>query len=254
MRKSVFLTHAAAWASVLQLIVVCFLKPSPGLAQTVPQSSGAQQATVEKAPPGEANWPRTITSGADTFLLYQPQVETWEENSINLYSAVELKTGTKSESKYGVIWFTARTEVDKVNRLVTLEQPQLTKVKFPGAPDKQEQLTALLEKIFPRATRTISLDRLEAALVAAGEAVNKVEVKNTPPRVIIATKPSLLVLIDGVQQLRDVPGTQLQRVINTRAILLFDSGQSTYYLRVKDWWLEAPNLERSWTSCQEALR
>ncbi|MFL6447522.1 MAG: hypothetical protein ACJ746_07515 [Bryobacteraceae bacterium] len=250
MRKSVFLTHAAAWASVLQIIVFSFLNCSHSLAQTPPQDSGAPQAEVQKTPPAEANWPRTITSGADTFLIYQPQVETWEGNLIHLYSAVELKVGTKSASKYGVIWFTARTEVDKVNRLVTLEQAQLTKVKFPGTPEKEEQLTALVQKVFPGATRTVSLDRLEAALAAAGAAVKKVDVKNTPPRVIIATRPSLLVLIDGVQQLRDVPGTQLQRVINTRAILLFDSGQSTYYLRVKDWWLEAPNLERSWTSAR----
>jgi hypothetical protein len=55
-------------------------------------------------------------------------------------------------------------------------------VKFPVAPDKEAQLTALLQKILPGATRTISLDRLEAALVAAGEAVKTVEVKNNPPR------------------------------------------------------------------------
>jgi hypothetical protein len=33
--------------------------------------------------------------------------------------------------KYGVLWFTARTEVDKVNRQVTLDNFQITKVKFP---------------------------------------------------------------------------------------------------------------------------
>jgi hypothetical protein len=50
--------------------------------------------------------------------------------------------------------------------------------------------------------------------------------------------------------LREVPGTQLQRVINTRAILLFDDGKKTYYLRVKDWWLEAPKVEGPWTSAR----
>ena len=225
MRKSVFPTHVAARASVLQLIFVFLFNCSLGSTQNPPGAPGPQKAQpqkTEKAEPSEAKWPRTITSGADTFLIYEPQVETWEENRIHLYSAVELKTGTKAASKYGVVWFSARTEVDKVNRLVTLEQPQLTTVKFPGAPDKEDQLTALLQKILPGATRTISLDRLQAALLAAGAAVKKVEVKNTPPRVIIATQPSLLVLIDGLEQLRDVPETQLQRVINTRAILLFD--------------------------------
>ena len=66
----------------------------------------------------------------------------------------------------------------------------------------------------------MSLDRLQAALEAAGEEIKGVEVKNDPPKVIIASKPSLLVLIDGMPQLREIQGTKLQRVINTRAVLL----------------------------------
>ena len=77
-----------------------------------------------------------MTSGTDTFLVYQPQVDKWEGNRIDLYSAVELKAGKDSAARYGVIWFNARTEVDKVNRLVTLDQVQLTKVTFPAAAEK----------------------------------------------------------------------------------------------------------------------
>jgi len=77
--------------------------------------------------------------------------------------------------------------------------------------------------------------------------VKTIQVKNDPPELIFASNPSLLVLIDGSPQLREVPGTNLQRAINTRAILLFDAGKKTYYLRVKDWWLEAPKLEGPWT-------
>src|SRR6185312_3205129 len=122
------------------------------------------------------NWPRTIKSGAGAFLIYEPQVETWKDNRINLYAAVEFKTEADRASNYGVVWFSARTEVDKVNRLVTLEQAQLIKVKFPVAHDKESQLAEILKKTLPGATKTISLDRVEAALVAAGEGVKKVEV------------------------------------------------------------------------------
>src|SRR5207247_713908 len=103
------------------------------------------------------------------------------------------------------------TEVDKINRLVTLDQAKITKVKFPVAADKEPQLTALLERKLPGATRTISLDRLEAALEADSDVVKGVDVKNDAPKVIIATKPSMLVLIDGTPQMGDVPGTKLQR-------------------------------------------
>ena len=168
-------------------------------------------------------------------------------NRIYLYSAVELKTGKDGAAKYGVVWFNARTEVDKINRLVTLDQIQLTKVKFPVAADKEAELTALLQKKLPGATKTISLDRLQAALEAAGEEIKGVEVKNDPPKVIITSKPSLLVLIDGMPQLREIQGTKLQRVINTRAVLLFENDKKTYYLRVQDWWLQAKDLEGPWT-------
>ena len=194
----------------------------------------------------ETGWPRTFTSGTDTFTIYPPQVDKWDENLIDLYCAVEFRAGKESAAKYGVAWFQARTEVDKVNRLVTLDQAKVTQVKFPVAPDREPVLTTLLEKKLPGFTRTISLDRLEAALEANNETVKGVDVKNDPPKVIIASKPSLQVLIDGMPQLREVPGTKLLRVINTRSIILYESDKELYFLRVQDWWLQAKKLEGPW--------
>lgn len=240
--------HFATWTCLLQILLVPSMNCSPGQAQAPPDTApSAQKADAQRAPASEANWPRTFKSGSDTFLIHEPQIETWKDNRINLYAAVEFKSKADGATKYGVVWFSARTEVDKVNRLVTLDQAQLTKVSFPVAHDKESQLAEVLKKRLPDATKTVSLDRMEAALVAAGERMKAVEVKNDPPEVIIASDPSLLVLIDGKPQLRDVPKTKLQRVINTRAILLFDEEKKTYYLRVKDWWLEAPKLEGPWT-------
>jgi hypothetical protein len=231
----------------LCLIVLSFLGLQLVSAQNLPNAPSTQKSTVKKAAKGESDWPRTMTSGTDTFLIYQPQVDKWEGNQIYLYSAVELKGGNDSAAKYGVIWFNARTEVDKINRLVTLDQVQVTKVKFPVASDKEPVLMALLEKKVPGATKTISLDRLQSGLEAADERVKAVEVKNDPPKIIVATKPSLLVLIDGMPQLREIPNTKLQRVINTRAIVLFENDKKTYYLRVQDWWLQAKDLEGPWS-------
>jgi hypothetical protein len=201
---------------------------------------------VQTKLPSESSWPRTFTSGTNTFTIYQPQVDRWDENLISLYCAVELKAGKESAAKYGVVWFRARTEVDKVNRLVTLDQAKVTKVQFPVAQDKEHELAAVLEKRLPGATKTISLDRLEAALEADSEAFQGVDIKNDPPKVIIASKPSLLVLIDGMPQMGDVPGTRLRTVINTRSIILYDSDKQLYFLRVQDWWLQAKDLEGPW--------
>jgi hypothetical protein len=157
-----------------------------------------------------------------------------------------LKTGKNGAAKYGVVWFQARTEVDKVNRLVTLDQARVARVKFSVASDKEATLTALLEKKLPATARTISLDRLEAALEPVSELVKGVEVNNDPPKVIIAQKPSLQVLIDGRPQMVEVPGTKLQRVINTRSIILYENDKKRFYLRVQDWWLQAKEIEGLW--------
>jgi hypothetical protein len=244
-RKSVFPTQVAVL--LLPLILIYLTIGYSAWGQSLPNAPSAQKATVQKQQASEAAWPRTITSGTDTFLVYQPQVDKWDGNHIDLYSAVELKTGKDSGARYGVIWFSARTEVDKINRLVALDQVQLTKVSFPAAAEKEAELTALLQKKLPTVTKTISLDRLQAALEAAGEEIKGVEVKNDPPKVIIANQPSLLVLIDGTPQLSAIQTTKLQRVINTRAVLLFETDKKTYYLRVQDWWLQAKDLEGPWT-------
>jgi hypothetical protein len=246
-RNGKFVSMQIKFSPLLMLLLVFSLLSASLSGQTLPNAPSTQKAKAQKAATSEANWPRTMTSGADTYLIYQPQVDKWDGDRIDLYAAVELHTGKDSAAKYGVVWFNGRTEVDKINRLVTLDQVQTTKVKFPVAPDKEPELTALLEKKLPGATRTISLDRLQAALEATGEAVKGVEVKNDPPKIILATKPSVLVLIDGMPQLREIQDTKLQRVINTRAVLLFESDKKNYYLRVQDWWLQAKELEGPWT-------
>jgi hypothetical protein len=219
----------------------------PAIAQeTFPDAPSAQKVKTRNAL-ADNGWPRTFSSGADTFTIYQPQVDKWEGNLIDLYSAVELKSGKNSPAKYGVVWLQARTEVDKINRVVTLDQAKVTRVKFPAAPDKEPALNAVLEKKLPGATKTISLDRLQAEIDTDGRAIETIRVNNTPPRVILCTKPSLLIMIDGPPEFRPVQGTNLQRVMNTSAIVLLESDKGNYYLRVQDWWLQAKELEGPWT-------
>src|SRR5215475_8735433 len=214
--------------------------------RSLPDAPKPKIKTTQPSRPAENSWPRPFTSGGSTFMVYQPQVDKWNENLADFYCAVELKTGKESAPKYGVVWLQARTEVDKVNRLVTLDQAKITKVKFPSAPDKEAELTALLETKLPGATKTISLDRLEAAVELDDDAVKGVSVKNDPPKVIIAKKPSMLVLIDGTPKLGDVPGTKLRSVINTRSTILYDSEKELYFLRVQDWWVQAKELQGRW--------
>ena len=98
------------------------------LGQTNPANSSAS------APDADQGWPRTIVDGTTTFTIYQPQVDRWEGNQLNAYAAVEVTAAASKTREYGVITFTARTAVDKVNRLVRLDDHHITKTDFPGDP------------------------------------------------------------------------------------------------------------------------
>ena len=132
--------------------------------------------------------------------MYQPQLEAWKGDVIHAYAALAVVNKTNKVTRYGVVWFTARTEVDKVNRQVTLDNFQITKVKFPTMETKEAEYQAFLQAKLPGKVKVIALDRLEAALAANDSeqaGVEAMPVNNDPPKVIFVTRPSLLVLIDG---------------------------------------------------------
>jgi hypothetical protein len=178
--------------------------------------------------------------------MYQPQLETWEGDELHAYAAISVEDQGDAKPKYGVIWFTARTEVDKVNRQVTMDEFKITRIKFPTMADKEQEYRDFLQAKLPSKSRTIALDRLEAALAAVvserGADVVGVPVNNDPPRIIFSTKPAFLVLIDGPPKFKDIGGTELERVLNTKAYLGRDTRNNKCYLSIMDGWLESPDL------------
>jgi hypothetical protein len=190
-------------------------------------------------------WPRKVARGDETFSMYQPQLEVWNGDELRAYAALAVMSTTNKTTKYGVVWFRARTEVDKVNRQVTLDNFEITRITFPMMQTKEAEYQALLQAKLPGKSRVIALDRLEAALAASDSeqaGVEALPVNNDPPKVIFTTKPSLLVLVDGPPKYRDVGGTDLQLMLNTRATILLDTKKKEYYLNVMDGWLQAPDL------------
>jgi hypothetical protein len=97
--------------------------------------------------------------------VYQPQVDAWNGLRLEGQAAVSLRAGEGAPT-FGVMWFAARTSVDKPARLVILEELTITRTSFPSAPDKAEALTARLRAQVGNAPKVIALDRLEAASVS----------------------------------------------------------------------------------------
>src|SRR4030095_15030191 len=267
-RERVFMRHEIPIVSRLTLRVVCLFVFVPLCAQTSlpdhpqPQQSlpdgpkpqfplpehpkpQASAGTAKAQQPVDEAWPRKAVHGDETISMYQPQMEAWEGNELRVYAALAVVGKTSKTTKYGVVWLTARTEVDKVNRQVTLEDLQITKIKFPTMQSRETEYQTFLQSKFPGKSKVIALDRLEAALAVSdeqNEEIKALPVNNDPPKIIFATKPSLLVLVDGPPRFRDVGATNLQLMLNSRAVILLDTKKKTYYLSVMDGWLQAPDL------------
>ena len=81
----------------------------------------AQTSTARAAPPAPADpWPRTVKLDGATALVYQPQVDSWQGNAIEFRAAVAIRPAGSTQEILGVIWATARTQVDRVTRMVAL--------------------------------------------------------------------------------------------------------------------------------------
>lgn len=196
----------------------------------------------------DKGWPRTFTSGATSFAVYQPQIEKWQDNKFAARAAVAVTTGQSKQPDYGVVWFTARTEVDKVNRLVTMTDFNITKVNFPASPESATNYHGILQTQGLKVGEVIALDRLlaELAITQAKTASAGYQLKNEPPQILFSTRKAILVLIDGEPVLRLVNDTKLERVLNTRVLILRDETRGKFYLHLMDGWMEADAAIGPW--------
>jgi hypothetical protein len=227
--------------------------------QGQPTNPTGNAATPSQAlsPSGvELSWPRQFEDNGIKASIFQPQIEKWEGTDFETRSAVAVTPPGSNAPIYGVFWMKARADVDKAARIVTLNDIVVTRANFPSTPNLQSNYLALIRKHAPLASKMIALDHLEAEY-AISEAVKKaraVPVKNDPPRIIYSTTPGLLVLVDGPPVFRPIPGLSVERVINTRALILKFGDH--VYLYASDHWYESNSIDGIWnlaTNPPEAL-
>jgi hypothetical protein len=67
---------------------------------------------------------------------------------------------------------------------------------------------------------------------------------NAGPRIVFTATPTILVLVDGQPVLKPMEGLNVQRVVNTRALIVQAGAQ--FYLTALNFWYEAPAIEGPW--------
>jgi hypothetical protein len=89
------------------------------------------------------------------------------------------------------------------------------------------------------------------AVAAAAPSTLSAQSPATVPRIVVSSKPALLVSISGKPAYGPIEGTQMQRVLNTPAFLV-KSSNGKYYLSVYDGFMTAATLTGPWTVVKTA--
>jgi hypothetical protein len=194
-------------------------------------------------------WPHVMQSGNITFKVYQPQLDAWDGFTLKAHSALAAQKGAdENQVSYGVESFTVNTIVDKETRQVAFENVRIERVTFPSESDQEQAYLADLRAGGQLQMKGMSLDRLEAdlAIVSEQQKGQSQQLRNTPPRIIFSSMPSILIYIDGAPVFTAVQGTGLSRAVNTQVLLLKDTA-GKFYLHVFDGYMETTDLTGKWT-------
>src|SRR5205809_2301369 len=216
-----------------------------------PFETAAGKAASEQS--GDPGWPREKYSNGTRLLIYQPQVDDWKNfQDLSWRMAVSL-TPKGGKDVVGVVEMKGNTDVDNVNKLVAITDPQITGTYFPSLDQATKEKMDQLFKTFVPSTLSISLHRLIAS-VPKQEAPAGVQLNNDPPKIFVGYRPSILLSVDGEPVLSEVPKTNLKFVVNTQCTLFFDSENSSYYIPVDQQWLTANSLEGQWSPTKKLPR
>jgi hypothetical protein len=247
------LRRAIVFAAVAVGLSGCATNPrsQPGPAPTynvTPQTGTAFDSAQDTAELGDLVWPRYVVNGNTTNIVYQPQVDSWDGHQLVGRNAVAILSSNAPGPVYGAVTIRATTLVDKTAHTVALEDIEVLNGDFPSARLKSKDYVKLLQQTFPKELKGLSLERLEASFAVAPQKLKSSSgtLNNTPPQIIFAMQPAVLVLIDGPPKYKPVPESDVQRVVNSGMLLLKDpAGQ--YYLRLSDGYMSAPGLAGPWT-------
>jgi len=190
-------------------------------------------------------WPMRFNDEGTDFTVFEPQVDSWDGHKITGRCALAVQGPYAPEASYGTFAFSGITLVDKSEHTATLADFKITRADFPSARDQTQNYVTALTQRFSTQSPPLALDSLETAMKAPPPPrVDHLD--NSPPRVIVATRPAVLVPINGAPAWRAVPGTDLQRVINTRMLVLKDSA-GHIYLHLYDGYVQSSSLDGPWT-------
>lgn len=197
----------------------------------------------------EFDWPQEIVAddGA-VVVIYQPQVETFSGNSFDARAAVSVKMVSLGDAPvFGAIWIEAKLDTNRDTRTAVIRDIEISDVRFADASDQQkENLADFIESKLEDTTLNITVDQLLADLNMESAGATQAELQHTPPEIVLAREPSMLVSIDGDPVFQGIEGSYYERVVNS-AFLIVRGGNNLYLYVGSNTWFVADEVTGPWS-------
>lgn len=211
--------------------------------------SQAQNAEPERLQTIE--WPRQYADAGDTVIVYDPQVDSWDKyEKLVARSAVAVSPKGSKEPVYGVLEYTADTEVDGDKKEVLVQNRKIVAIRFAGLEaSKAAQAEAIVRRLLKPVSIILPLPFILAQIEADSKAHPSVPVNMDPPPIFYSEKPAVLVMYLGKPEFKAITGTDLQFCTNTNWDVILQPSASQYYLLNGEGWLTTKDLKNGpWTA------
>jgi hypothetical protein len=177
------------------------------------------------------NWPRTLTNNGSVLTMYQPQIENWKDYKNLSYRLAFSLVQNEGKEVLGVLYMTAKTDVNKESNMVLISSIVIDKVHFPYEEDASIKKLEAITRSFldPNHTLSMALSQV-VACTPKEKTISNVEVKNDPPVIFNSTSPAVLLQLSGTPVKAATGQTNLEFILNANFPLFLDSNTNKYYL------------------------
>lgn len=197
----------------------------------------------------DLGWPRQFQYEGFTVVIYQPQLESFDGDRLTGRAAFSATGEGESGPGFGAFWFDALVETDRDERVVTLVSIDVPRVRAPDLSEEQASRAAeILAAEIESWAMVISLDRILTGLeLAERERAVSADLATEPPKIVFATEPSILVMLDGQAVLHEIEDTDMKRVVNTPFTIIYEPETQAYYLYASQQaWFRAIDVMGPW--------
>ena len=197
--------------------------------------------------PAPVSFPRTLQNDGASIVVHVPQIDTWEEYAtVSGRFAVEVTPAGEDKAVAGVAEFVADTEANIEQRVVAVDNVEITVTSFPESDEKRrQQLDSLVRGAVQKRTQYIPLDVVLSYVAPEATLPEEEGLSFEPPPIFYSSTPAILVMTDGEAVLAPIADTRLEYAVNTNWDL-FRYKEKEWYLRHGKRWLKSKNLTGGW--------